>query len=123
MINKFCEVCNTTLDGKKKKYCSVKCKHRSTNIIHQNYACQAKRGLERRTKLLAMLGGKCTQCGYNKNHTALCFHHINVETKLFALTLRECANNNFSLLEEEAKKCILLCANCHMEEHYRQFTT
>lgn len=59
-------------------------------------------------------GGKCIRCGYNKCIKALEFHHIDPNKKDFTIS-----NDNFKVLEavKEAKKCILLCANCHRELH------
>lgn len=77
-----------------------------------------KRGLIKRSMLIGMLGGKCTRCGYNKNHSALNFHHVDPQTKEFQIDVRKCNNTKISVLIEEANKCVLLCANCHMEEHH-----
>lgn len=65
-----------------------------------------------RLQLLSMFGSKCAICGYNKCTGALHFHHIDPSKKSFGI------GDNHLCLEkkvEEAKKCILLCANCHIE--------
>jgi 5-methylcytosine-specific restriction endonuclease McrA len=70
--------------------------------------------LEVKQKAVDYLGGKCSNCGYNKCLAALEFHHINPmeKDKDFAkLRLR------FNKLKPELDKCILLCANCHREHH------
>lgn len=69
--------------------------------------------------LVEYKGSKCVMCGYNKCLNALEFHHINPIDKSFALNT---ANYNKSLkhLKKEADKCILLCANCHREIHYKE---
>lgn len=82
-----------------------------------------KRGLIKRAVLIDMLGGKCAKCGYNKNHSALNFHHIDPKTKKFQIDVRRCNNTKMSVLVEEANKCQLLCANCHMEEHHPESNT
>lgn len=69
-----------------------------------------KRGLIKRSILIDMLGGKCARCGYNKNHSALNFHHIDPQTKKFQIDVRRCNNTKMSVLIEEANKCELLCA-------------
>lgn len=63
-----------------------------------------------------MLGNKCVKCGYNKCSAALEFHHLDPKIKDFTIgqTFR-----SFDKLLEEAKKCAILCANCHAEEHFR----
>ena len=61
-------------------------------------------------------GGKCSKCGYNKCLAALEFHHINPETKD-----KKWNTFRFKFSEKmklELDKCILLCANCHREEHH-----
>lgn len=58
-------------------------------------------------------GGACTECGYDRCLQALDFHHKNPADKLFGVS---CGNTRgINILREEAKKCVLLCANCHRE--------
>lgn len=73
---------------------------------------------QRNVKKLAVnyLGGKCQKCGYNKCIGALQFHHIDPTKKskeYYNMKLRT-FNDKF---KKELNKCILLCANCHLEEH------
>lgn len=53
-------------------------------------------------------------CGYDTTPAALHFHHLDPAQKSFGLAM---AGNTRSLerMREEAKKCVLLCANCHVE--------
>ena len=120
-MSKLCFVCNHTLIGRQRKFCSQKCKNKYTNNKHQNYIAQQYRGQSRRIELIKAKGGKCEICGYNKNPAVLCFHHIHESTKIFQLTIRECSNNSMDKLLDEAKKCQLLCHNCHIELHYPHF--
>jgi len=63
-------------------------------------------------------GGKCISCGYCKCLAALEFHHIDPSQKDFEwkkVKLRSFDN----LVKAELDKCVLLCANCHREEHVR----
>lgn len=108
--------CGKLLTGLQTKYCSVKCK----NSAHQGKN-QQQRSLTRKLKLITLLGGKCSKCGYNKNLAALSFHHLS--DKSFTLGARKLSNSKWEDLEKEAKKCELLCSNCHMEEHYPHLTT
>ena len=82
-----------------------------------NYPKQKQRGLLRKIQLINEFGGKCQECGYNKNIAALEFHHINPDEKEFQLDMRHLSNTNLEKLKEEADKCQLLCANCHREIH------
>lgn len=70
-------------------------------------------------ELIAYKGGKCEICGYNKCIAALDFHHINPEDKGFAISNSN-IYKNIEALKREVDKCILICANCHRELHYRQ---
>ena len=69
----------------------------------------------RKINLVYVLGGKCCICGYNKCINALDFHHINPEEKEFELAQKHNIATEKAL--QEAKKCALLCSNCHREYH------
>jgi len=69
-------------------------------------------------KLIEILGGKCKGCGNVYHHAAFDFHHLDPSKKEFSIT-EKIQNLPFEDLVEEAKKCILLCANCHRIEHAR----
>ena len=76
-----------------------------------------KRGREKQYKkeLIALLGGKCQICGYNKCDNAFDFHHIHKDkTQTINRLLKGYSKQK---LLKEAKKCILVCANCHREIH------
>lgn len=68
-----------------------------------------------RASAIAYKGGKCEYCGYNKYIGALEFHHKD-PTQKDPTGLRA---YKISRLYAEVDKCILLCANCHREEHAR----
>ena len=77
----------------------------------------AKDGKNKRIKAIELLGGSCQVCGYNKCLSALEFHHIDPIIKdVNYSTMR---GWTFSRIKKELDKCILLCANCHREEHER----
>lgn len=62
-----------------------------------------------------LLGGACSRCGWNENIAALQFHHLDPNEKDF--TIGRFLHKSWSFLEAELKKCVLLCANCHITEH------
>ena len=69
----------------------------------------------RKQNLISVFGNKCCICGFNSYPEALDFHHVNPEEKEFPLS-----SNVMKSLEKqlkEAKKCILVCANCHRGIH------
>lgn len=80
--------------------------------------CAAARVARHRRKLKAVLmaeaGGACRQCGYDRYAGALQFHHVDPSKKAFALATRG-LTRPLEELRKEAKKCVLLCANCHAE--------
>jgi hypothetical protein len=65
-------------------------------------------------KLVEYKGGKCECCGYNKSTNVLQFHHKNPEEKDFTIGGK---SYSFEKLKIEVDKCILVCANCHIEIH------
>lgn len=80
--------------------------------------CRTDAVVRRRKKVKAILvaeaGGQCTLCGYARYPGALQFHHVGPATKLFSLS-RDGATRSLARAREEARKCVLLCANCHAE--------
>lgn len=65
-------------------------------------------------KLVAEAGGACLICGYERCIAALEFHHLDPGSKRFALS-RQGVTRSFAEAQEEARKCVLLCSNCHAE--------
>jgi len=80
------------------------------------YEGKKKRELKYKLEMIKALGGKCTKCGYNKSIAALDFHHNGPEKEKEISVLLKWVSKQKIL--KEAKKCILLCANCHRELHY-----
>ena len=111
-----CSQCGTRLQGRQTLFCSRTCKNRSTNTRHQIYAAQKQRGVLRKVRLVAMLGGACSRCGYAANLAALEFHHASGR-KDFQLDMRSLANRSWDVVLREVRKCELLCSNCHAETH------
>lgn len=63
-------------------------------------------------------GGKCSKCGYDKCQAALDFHHIDPSQKEMNLAM-SASTKNINKKREECRKCVLLCSNCHREEHWK----
>ena len=106
--------------------CSLVCKncHRE---IHDPYD---ENKLTQKHKIkLQMLEYKntncCSKCGYSGNINVLDFHHVDPSAKSFNI-----GNATISLkglivdakitenVKKELDKCIVLCSQCHAEEHY-----
>lgn len=98
----ICRWCGSPLGGKQTDFCSASCKISNWR---------------RETKLwaVALLGGACQRCGYKKCIAALVFHHKNGKVFGFA---RKGIIRSRAKLEEELRKCELLCLCCHAEEHH-----
>lgn len=65
-------------------------------------------------QLVAEAGGRCVLCGYDRCVAALEFHHRDPRQKRFSLGGRG-LSRAMADLREEARKCVLLCSNCHAE--------
>jgi len=75
-----------------------------------------KRRQEVKLKLVTDFGGKCKICGYNRCKASLLFHHRDPSQKEFGISFKG-RTSCFDTLYKEAKKCVLICANCHGEVH------
>jgi hypothetical protein len=64
--------------------------------------------------LVQEAGCACRLCGYSSCVSALEFHHLVPAEKQFGLASGGLARS-LSVIRIEAKKCVLLCGNCHAE--------
>ena len=69
----------------------------------------------RKEALVKILGGHCSNCGYHKSISALSFHHKDPKTKSFDISNNGNLMGDWDVVLKEAKKCKLLCLNCHCE--------
>lgn len=70
-----------------------------------------------KTSLVKAFGGKCQICGKEYPQSVFDFHHLDPSQKSFGLGVGATTRAK-SAYAEEAKKCVMLCANCHrMVEH------
>jgi hypothetical protein len=80
--------------------------------------CRAEAVSRRRRKMKAVLvreaGGVCCICGYGENMRALHFHHVRPAEKRIEINAKGIALS-LERLRAEARKCVLLCSNCHAE--------
>jgi transposase len=81
-------------------------------------ACRAEAVSSRRRRiketLVAEAGGRCVLCGYHRCVRALGFHHVDRSSKAFGLAFQG-LTRSLAAARAEARKCVLLCSNCHME--------
>jgi len=71
---------------------------------------------EFKVKCVEYKGGKCEKCGYDKYFGALEFHHIEPGKKDFSISNAKLTTFS-DIVKKELDKCLILCANCHREEH------
>lgn len=98
------------------KYCNKEFHDKRRPNGSQCVCCKnIKRRWKKKLKYVSLKGGKCCKCGYNKNIGALQFHHV--KEKSFSLIASQLCDLEENIILEELDKCVLLCANCHAEEH------
>lgn len=89
----------------------------TTAIRTKNKKWQIKRDL------VDLLGGKCSSCGYSKCIEALDFHHLDPSQKdgiISQMIWKSGYSSGLANVIEEAKKCVLLCKNCHTDLHHEE---
>jgi hypothetical protein len=103
----LCKDCGETNPDNFYGDAKIHCKKCHAKATHQ-------RLIDTRNQAIEFLGGKCNCCGYDRWRGALQFHHKDPTTKDPVLFKKR---KNFENLKPELEKCILLCSNCHAEEH------
>jgi transposase len=80
--------------------------------------CRSEAVARRRRKVKTILveeaGGACCICGYARSMRALHFHHLEPSEKRHTINAKGVALG-LETLRAEARKCVLLCSNCHAE--------
>jgi hypothetical protein len=80
--------------------------------------CRAERVARRRRRLKATLvaeaGGRCCICGYDRHIGALEFHHVDPRQKRLEIS-QDGVTLPLEAVRLEARKCVLVCSNCHAE--------
>lgn len=117
--NGTCEHCDKPLKGRQIRFCSKRCKRAILNDNERTYRNQKQRRYARKKYFVALLGEKCSQCGFSQSYTALSFHHKDKMTKTDNLP-NMFHNKTLATCEKEAAKCKLLCENCHRELHSKK---
>jgi hypothetical protein len=117
-------------DPRRKRPVEIRlCKrHGTTEFAHYSHGpnrprrwsckrCVGEAVTRRKQKLKRILveeaGGACAVCGYNRCIVNLGFHHVDPTCKSFAMSMA--VGRSIAAFRAEAKKCVLVCANCHGE--------
>ena len=112
--------------GKLQPYCK-ECKREIDKELYTSNHSDRRRKIRNRqnkvqTNLKELLtdikkNSKCTICGENR-WWVLDFHHIRDKRfEVSSLARRGCSLETF---KEEIDKCIVVCANCHRDLHYKE---
>lgn len=67
--------------------------------------------------LFYIMGSCCAICGYNRCIKACEFHHLEKDKKDFSISNFLQKGKELNILFDEARKCVMLCSNCHREVH------
>jgi hypothetical protein len=99
-------------------------KHGDTEFILEgrgSYRCKqcrsesvARHRQRLKETLVKEAGGRCVLCGYDRELGALHFHHLDPSNKRFQIS-NYGITYGLERARAEAKKCVLLCGNCHAE--------
>ena len=65
-------------------------------------------------RLVIGFGGKCTICGLCDDAIVYDFHHLDPNTKDFAMTAKI---RSWEKIIAEVKKCVMVCSHCHRKIH------
>lgn len=74
-----------------------------------------------KARAVKMLGGKCVDCEGVYHPAAFDFHHKDASDKY--MNVASLLNRGWPKIEEEVKKCELLCSNCHRVRHAIGYNT
>lgn len=84
----------------------------------RNRESDKTRKIKYKLRAIKILGGKCSECGYNDCIAAFDFHHKNPLEKDY--TIKNISSCGWEKIEKEILKCILLCSNCHRKHHWEE---
>jgi hypothetical protein len=117
---------NFSFDKSRNRYLSVckKCTAIRTEAYRQKnkdkWRESSKKHADKSNLLIAEWKSKgCQKCGENRIHL-IDAHHIDPSIKEFSVGS---AMRGLKITEEELKKCIPLCSNCHRDFHHLEKKT
>ena len=127
-VEKECVVCKKIFMGTtKQKTCSSKCHHVNFRNVankyykkwrekhHQKYIqYQQRLRITIKKKHVLKKGGRCENCGYDKNLAVLTFHH---NKKLGKSDYNRRGSDYAKTNSFDMSDVKLLCSNCHLELH------
>ncbi len=106
----FCKNCGESNPDKFRK--SQRIKSRCIKCDNQRVSQLQK---ENKKKIVEYMGGGCKLCNYSKSYSSLDLHHLDPSNK--DPNFENLHSWSWVRIENELKKCILVCRNCHGEIH------
>jgi len=103
-----CKTCKKIIDN---TYYKDSSKRRSKVRKDATKGVERARTFVRRIKKLS----KCSKCNESRWYV-LDFHHIH--NKIDSVSKLANSGRALNTIKKEIKKCIVLCSNCHREEHF-----
>ena len=91
------------------------CKNCHNNYVKIKYQERQNKIEEYKAQL------KCAKCGDSRGYV-LDLHHLNSNDKDKNISRMISNNASNEVIQQELKKCIVLCSNCHREFHYLEKT-
>lgn len=125
---KYCPSCKQLLDlssfSAKGNACKACATQRAKNwrVVKENNpdwrkernAQLADNNRQLKRKMVELMGNVCADCVHQYPDYVYDFHHLDPAQKDFSIG----KSRNWSKIEKELSKCVMLCANCHRIRHY-----
>lgn len=104
----------------KEKYLQTKDQRREWRLANKDKVNTWVRNwrLKRKEKIVACMGGKCTDCGGVFPSIVYDMHHLDPSQK--EMGLGQLKNYSWKRIVAELAKCVMLCVNCHRVRHSYQ---
>ena len=79
---------------------------------------QADKRRQRKLDAIEYKGGKCFDCGSEYHPSVYEFHHLDPASK--DVSPAHLKSASWERFKAELDKCVMLCANCHRQRHWRE---
>ena len=104
----------------KKEHCSKTHAEWRKNNLEQRAEAQRKANRKKWDYIDSFKQKPCPGCNQSFPPYCLDFHHIDPSTKSFKMG--EATHKSYAMIDEEIKKCVVLCACCHRKLHKGDIT-
>jgi hypothetical protein len=104
----------------KKDYCSKTHAEWRKNNLEQRAEAQRKANRKKWDYIDSHKPETCPSCDNSLPPYCMDFHHIDPSKKSFQLA--QATHKSYAMIDEEIKKCVVLCACCHRKLHKGDIT-